>query len=145
MSPLDIAQTVGSLLGVIVAGLTAYLVYRSSERASQRTAKVQEQANAGALYGQLTKDQRDEIDRYKAKVEHAETRASAADSRAHAAQRQAAQAAATAERCEHQVQALTDSQNSLTSAYRELYEWAQEPCPHDRPPPGPPPGLLKLA
>jgi aminoglycoside phosphotransferase len=145
MTTLETVQLVASIGGTAVALATAYWVYRGSDKASERTTQVQEQSNEIALFKELTQGQRNELNDAKAQIrdvrkEAAEQLESASAEiqsmwrTASAAETAAQTAQLAAERCQHQVDVLTE-------AYRELHAWASEPCPHDQPPPGPPPGL----
>lgn len=116
------------VFGTLVSLALGYLVYKGSDRASQRSSETQRDQNAQTGFQQLTQEQRAELTRAYARVE-------AAESSAAAAKQSAEDAHQIAERCQTQ-------QAALTQAYRELHEWASEPCPHERPPPQPP---LRLA
>jgi septal ring factor EnvC (AmiA/AmiB activator) len=127
MTVLEMVQIVTSVGGVVVALGTAWFVFLGSDRASKRNERVQEQTNDIAaqsaeieLFKALTQGQREELNHAHDEIKSVRRTAAAAQS--------------TAERCQHQV-------DVLTTAYRDLREWAYAPCPHTEAPPDPPQGL----
>ena len=123
-----------SLAAVVVTGLNAWLIYLGSDRASKRSTAVQQQANGVDGLATLSQEQRAELTRVYARADAAEARAGNAEDRAGRAEREATEAHRTADE-------LREIVTELTTAYRELYAWACQPCPHEQPPPDPPPRL----
>jgi F0F1-type ATP synthase membrane subunit b/b' len=131
MTTLETVQLVASIGGTLVALATAYWVYKGSDKASERSTQVQGQRNELNEAKDEIRDVRKEAAK---QLEAASTEIQSMWRTATAAESAAQTAQTAAERCQHQVDVLTE-------AYRELHAWASEPCPHDQPPPGPPPGL----
>lgn len=131
MTGADWLATLMGAGGLLSSAFVGYLVYRASERASQRGQAVQSQQNATEGFDLLTTQQREELTRAYKRAEHAEVAAEA--SRVSAAQSRdaAEEAQGIAEKCQTQ-------QVTLIAYVRDLYEWAEQPCPHPQPPPQPP-------
>lgn len=120
-----VATSLLALVGSIVVG---WFTYQASNKASARTAEVQEQANSTDRFDKLTAAQSAELARAYARLEHAEQVATVAGQRAEEAVERAEEAMRTAEQVGLRL-------TQLTGAARDLHEWASQPCPHPMPPP----------
>jgi peptidoglycan hydrolase CwlO-like protein len=135
MTAVEQIQALASVLAIVMSGATAYLVYRGSDKASQRTQAAQTEQNTTDRFDRLTQRQDDALEREYERAQAADERARAAEEYARAAKRSADEAQRIAEACQLQ-------QAATVEAYRELRQWAALPCPHPQPPPQPP---LRLA
>lgn len=123
-----VATSLLALIGSIVVG---WFTYQASNKASQRTADAQKQANSTDGFDRLTKAQEAQLKLAYERLAHAEQVAATAGQRAEEAVHKAEEALQAAERSDLRLA-------QLTIAYTDLNAWANEPCPHDRPPPQPP-------
>jgi hypothetical protein len=57
----EMVSLIGSALALVGVVVVGYLTYRSSERASRRTAEMQKDANATSMFTALTQEQRAEL------------------------------------------------------------------------------------
>jgi hypothetical protein len=103
-SAYTLAATVTSLASLVGVVIVAIFQYRGSERASERTQRVQEEANAVSGFAELTKAQREELSAAKNDAHVARQEAEMARIDARGAQQEAGRARAAAEDCHDAMQ-----------------------------------------